>query len=527
MKKILLLVFTLCAFSRLVYSDISWSSPESISTALTDATDPHIVIDSSDNATAVWVENGFITASSHPSAGSWSSPQIISTAMTTSSNPKLGIDSTGNVTATWIEDDFLVSATLPFGGSWGSVTSPAISDTGATDHILAVDGSGNAVAIWVRGGFVESSTRISGTWSNVFTLSAANSSNPHIAISDFGKAIAAWHSVISSADVIVTDILTISGNSWAATKNVFNGTASFLHNYPKVAMDVNGNANVAWFRYNLLDGTAFENVQVITSTLSLGAAAWSLPSLLSDPGIRNPADLTLKLRFDTSGDAVAVWTNSYDAETFRVESAKKLFGGIWQPFVLIGVPTLYSLGIDAAIVSGTTLLTNMAWDGTSSILIQSQVSDIPIPLVQAWTPSNSFSAGDDNAFPKCAISLTGNTFNAASVWNHFDGTNKIIHAALGTDTAIDPPSNIAGDQNLTDFGVYQDYFNTITWDASSDPDITQYNIYRNGVFVNAVDPGTLEYIDHNSVQNETVIYGVAAITSSFRQSAITQFTLIP
>lgn len=526
MKKILFLVLmTLCSFSRMVYGDITWSAPVAISTALTDASDPRIVIDTNGNATAVWVENNTIKASSLPFGGSWSAPVTLSNALNTSSSPKLGVDSSGNVTALWIENSLIESATLPFGGSWSVETSP-ISGTGASNPSLGVDGSGNAVAVWVRSGFIESSTRISGTWSLVSILSAANSDNPHVAISNFGTAIAIWHSVVSGADVIVSDTLTINTNTWAATKNLFSGVAAFFHNYPVVALDNEGNASAAWFRYNLLDGNSYQHVQVLTSSLSAIGAAWSDPEPLSNPGLRNPVDLTIKLKFDASGDTLAVWTNSYDGETFTIESAQRLFGGLWPEAISPNTPTIYSFGIDVALAAGTAVLTNMSWDGIS-VSIQSQETDTTDPVLQGYTFTNTFSTGNDNGFPQCTMSSTGSALNAAAVWIHFDGSNNVIHAATGADTVIAPPSNVSATQSVINFEVFNDYFNTITWDASPNPNIIQYNIYRNGVFFASTDPGTLQFIDHNAVQGGTVKYGIAALTSAFRQSAIISFTLNP
>lgn len=525
MKKILFLLLTLCSFSKMAYSDMTWSAPVAISTLLTDATDPHVVIDSSGNATAIWVENGAIKAGSLPFGGNWSTPATLSNVLNTSLSPKLSLDSSGNVTALWVENGQIESAVLPFGGSWGTETSP-ISGSGASNPTLAIDATGRAVAVWVRSGFIESSTRISGTWSQVSVLSTTTSSNPSVAISSFGTAIAAWHSVVSSADVIETNILTLSTNTWGTTKNVFNLTAAFSHNYPKIAIDANGNAIVAWFRYNFSSGV-YDNVQVLTSSLTAGVTAWALPTILSNPGIRNPADLMIKPKFDANGNAVIVWKNSYDGATFNIESSQQLFGGSWQSYVSPQVPSLYSLGIDLAISSGTILLTAMSWDGVSSIIITSQESNSTNPLLQGWTTPNLISTNADNGYPQCAISLNGNTFNAITVWSYFNGSNIVINASTGSESQILPPSNVSATQSMTNFGVYQDYSNTITWEASSDPNVSQYNIFRNGIFFAATDPNTFQFVDHNQIQGGTVTYGVAALLFNARQSPIVSYTLTP
>ena len=331
-KKILLLLLTLFSYTGAVYSDVVWSTPTVISTALTNASDPHTMVDSNNNATAVWVENGLIRSSSLPSGGSWSAPVTISNPLNTASSPKLGLDSSGNVTAMWIENTQVVSATLPFGGSWSATTT--VSGSGASNLVFVVDASGNAVAAWARSGFIESSTRISGTWSLVSVLSLSESSNPSMAISSFGTAIAAWHSSSTGNDVITTNILTISTNTWGTSKNVFTAAAAVSHNYPKVALDSNGNAIVAWFRYNLVNSTSYENVQVLTASLNAGANNWQIGQLVSNSGIVNPAELLIKLKVDSNGNAMLAWINSYDGLNYVVESSQKLFGASSWPILL-------------------------------------------------------------------------------------------------------------------------------------------------------------------------------------------------
>lgn len=529
MKKILSLILTLSALFNTSWADISWSAPTAISTALTDASDPHVVIDASNNATAIWVEGGLIKSSIFPNGGSWSAPVTLSNVLNTSSNPKIALDGSGNVTAIWIENNVIESATLAPGGSWSAETSP-ISGSGATTPVLAVDSSGNAVAVWVRSGFIESSTRKSGVWSLVSVLSATDSDNPSVTISDFGIAMAGWHSVIAGADQIVTNILTISTNTWGLSKNVLFTTGGSLHNYPKVRLDANGNAVVVWYKYRLLDGAVYENVEVLTSALSNGATAWvAIPTILTSlgQGIRNPADLKIAVRYDSSEDALAFWTNSYDGQTFSLEESTNLFGQTWQTSIEPVLPTIYTFSYDVSVSRSTALLVNSVWDGMSSILIQSQESSTNNPFGSAWTISQTISTGADNAYPSCSLSSSGSTLQGAAVWVHFDGTNNVIHASTGAGTLVTPPTSVSATQNLTDFGVYQDYFNTITWTDSTEGDVVQYNIYRNGILFAQALPGTGQVIDHNETQGGTVIYGVAAYTSDHRQSDIVNFTLNP
>ncbi len=530
MKKILCLFLTLCSFSGMVHSDISWGTPTSISTASVNASDPHVVIDNSGNVTAAWVESGVIQSSSLPYSGSWSSIVSISDISNSSSSPKLAIDASGNVTALWIEvqsgNAVIESATLPFGGSWGSETSP-ISGAGASAPSLAVDSTGNAVAVWVRSNYIESSTRISGTWSLVSILSAVNSSNAHVAISDSGKAVAVWHTTaVSGADQLYSDFLTISTNTWSTPLSVLAVTAGVKHNYPKVAIDPYGNATMAWYRYELLDGNSYQEVTVLSSDLSVDSAAWTaIPTVLSGQGIRNPVDLNIKLRFDSSGDILGVWTNSYDGMTFNIETARRLYGAIWPGEVQPGTPTLYSFAFDHEISSGTALLLYMQWDGVSNITIQSQETETTDPTLQAWSNPNQMSTTSENGYPVCGISLLGSNFNGVTLWISNNGTNNEILACFGSAPVTVPPTSLSATQSSTNFGIYTDYYNTFTWVDSTDPTAIQYNLFRNGVFFNEVNPGTEIFVDHNQAIGGGVVYGVAMLNADYRQSAIVTYTL--
>lgn len=527
MKNILFLILSLCACTELVYSDIIWSTPVSISSASVNAADPDVVIDSNGNITAAWVENNVIMAASLPFGGSWNTPVALSNLANTSSKPKIKVDATGNVTAIWMENNILESATLPFGGSWSAET--AISGSGVTNFAFDVDASGNAVAVWVRSNNIEASTRKLGIWSLVSVLSILTSSNPDIKISSNGQAIAVWQSLSSGSDILVSDNLTISTNIWAATKNITTPTTALRFNYPKVAIDSNGNATVAAFRYNFNSASgAYSNVQVLSFSLSSGATSWTqLPSFLSNSGIGNPANLKIRLKADVNGDVLAVWTNLYDGMTYTIESSNKLNGGSWPVFVTLQNPTVYSFGADIAISQGSALLVNMLWDDVSNINIVSQESDTTNPILQGWTNINQVSTGNFNAYPKCALNVTSSQSNAVAVWMNFNGTNTTINASIGSDSVIAPPSNVLATQTSTNFGIYTDYYNTITWNPSPDPNIIQYNIYRNGVFFASTPPDTLTFVDHNQAQSGTssVTYGVSVLDGNFRQSAMINYTL--
>jgi len=512
-----LLTMSIC--SQGISGNINWSLPSTLSMAGVDATDPRVVIDVKGNVTAVWIESGLVKASTKTAGGSWQ----ISTTLSNpgASSPRLSIDRGGNVVALWVEEGVVKSAMLPLNSSWSCPVD--LSKSGASSPELAVDYSGNAVAVWMRNGCIESSMQLFGkAWGEVSLLSESGADSPSVAIGSNGTVAVTWHSS-SSGDAIATAIGSISGAAWDIDKAVIPLPLSLNHHhhFPKVVVDESGNATTLWFRYGRI-GSAYTNVAVLASTLMAGARSWSAPVVLSGTGLRNPADLQLRLGVDEEGNLLAVWTNSYDGETFSIESAEKKKGGEWTEPALPTVPNLYSFQVDLSLTSkGKGLITYMGFDGVSSIGIFSQEIDSANPFSASWSAPVSVSQVIRNGYPYSGFTASGNTANAVAIWESFNGMNTAIQVSTGAKTMVPSPTDLSVVQQASDFGVFTEYYNTLTWTASPSPNIIQYNIYRNGVFFTAVDANTLQVVDHNAVQGEPVTYGVAALDNTVEQSEIT------
>ncbi len=76
-------------------------------------------------------------------------------------------------------------------------------------------------------------------------------------------------------------------------------------------------------------------------------------------------------------------------------------------------------------------------------------------------------------------------------------------------------------QSTNNFGVLTEYYNTLTWTASSDPNLTGYIIFRNGVEIGNLTSSYLQFTDHNRQisSSVTLTYGVAAVGAGSNQSA--------
>lgn len=507
MKRFFFLFFTLLSFTQLKSNDINWNAPITLSGAMVNASDPQIVIDASGNITTAWVENGFIKTSVQPSGGSFGTTRTLSNSG--ASSPKLKLDGSGNVTAVWIEGGVVKTATMPPNGSWSGATT--LSSSGASSPVLGVNASGGTVVVWVRNGFIESKTKtILGLWSLVSILSAANSDNPDVFISANGRIIAVWHSLVGASDIVysATQIL---GGVWGPAVNILPAASAFSHNYPKISIDSDGDADVIWYRYTVTGGV-YTGVYVYSASLPNGSSSWSFPLQISDTGIRNPADFALKIRHDATGNAMAIWSMSYDNSTFTIEAATKSESNGWGAFAQITFNNEYAFRSDLSINAlNEALITYMEYDG-SNVTIYATESNIDAFLGNiGFTPPIALSTGQNNGYPKVASEYDGTTLYAGAVWLYSDGVNTSVQVATGSRDPVEPPTDVTVTQATNNFGVFVDYTNTISWTPSSSPNISEYIVFRNGVLLTQVDGSTTQVLDHNGAQNGSVTYGIVAV----------------
>lgn len=515
MKKLLSTLFTFLLFTHLHCGNVNWTSPPTIlSGNLVNASDPHIAIDANGDAIAVWVEGNLVKSSFKPISGSWTPSVTISA--TGASSPCLVSDSNGNATAVWVENGVVKAASKPINGNWSSSTS--LSTSGASSPTICVDAAGDVVAAWVRSGNLETSTKLSGmNWQNRVTISSSSSATPTIAIGGIGsnrRAVLVWQGVSNGTNVVFTSTKLIAG-SWS-TAQVISETD---HNaaQPYVAVDANANATAIWYAYDNV-GVSSTNVVVKSASRPSSTGNWSQVASLSQPGIRNPSTLTARVAYDSIGNAIALWNISFDDQTFNIESAVKPVNGLWTAPVDLLNSNLYACMADLSATSfGDVLSIFMFYNGTS-LLIQEVESDANGFLNNFWSVPITISTGSENAYPKIAASLSGNVVHAAAIWMHNNGTNNIIVASIGSKTLLLPPTNLSVTQSAQNFGVFNEYYNTLTWNASTDPNVVGYLIFRNGEFIQKVDASVLQYIDHNRTLNGSVTYSLTAIDNQQMQS---------
>lgn len=515
MKKMLWLFFTLVAFSQVYSDNINWSSPPvTLSGANVNASEPHSAIDANGNVVAVWIENNIVKSSAKPVNGNWTSAVTVSGS--TASSVKLVSDSNGNATAVWLENGVVKAATKPFNSSWSSAT--ALSASNASTPALSVSSAGDVIAAWARGGDIETSTKRFGmSWQTRTIINSTAATSPSIGIGGSGgnmRAVIVWQGTSSGNPVIFSSSKLIS-SSWSSAA-VISDTAQYAAQ-PFVAVDSNANAIAVWYSYDLY-GTNYSNVIVKTAARPVSTGVWGAISNLSSPGIRNPATLSARVAFDKIGNAIALWNTSFDDETFTLESAVKPLNGKWTPSVDLINSNLYAYSADLSATSYGDVLGIYLFYNGAALLIQSVETDINGYLNNFWSVPITLSQGVDNACPKIVATLAGNVIYAAAVWINYNGSNNSVVASTGSKTLVLPPSNLSVVQNSNNFGVFTEYYNTISWQASTDPNVVGYLIFRNGIFIGQVTSDVLQFVDNNRVQNAPVTYSVTAVDGQETQS---------
>lgn len=517
MRKILSAI-ALCLCLQLTADVIdSWSSPpETVSSPGVNASNPCVGMDGNGNVVAAWLEEAALMANTLPVNGSWGTAYALSES--NASEPSLVVDPAGNATVIWVQSGVVMTAFMPVGSTWG--VPQALSGTGSSSPQISVRPNGDLAAIWVTNGAVQAAMRsFDSSWSAVSTLASSGGSSPQIGVGSGGTVVAVWHSVnpVSSISNINSAVAQIGGTF--STASIISDP-SVNSDYPQVAVDSNGNALAIWFSYSVT-GVQYTDVVLQSSTLPM-SSSWSTPVKVSSPGRFNPATLMSKVLFTQSNSAVAIWTNSFGESFYGINSSQTTDRQNWDAQVTLAYDT-YAYSADVAVnsISDAFGIYMSSTYGTFPIAITALETHVATINNDYWSNANTLSGEVQNAFPRIAA-VVANDPNAYAValWVNFDGTNTSIQSSVATGTLVIPPSNVTVSQSLADFGVFQEYLNTISWDASSDPNLYSYAIFRNGALLNVVDSSSLSYIDNNQVENGSVTYGVTAIDNTGNSSLI-------
>jgi hypothetical protein len=317
-------------------STAEWGAAELIEADAGDATSPQLAIDNSGNAIAVWSQSNGITNSiwtNRFDGTVWGTAETIETGLLNAISPRVAIDSSGNAIAVWQQNDGSVDNIMAnrFDGTvWGTAESIESVNTGdAAFPQVAFDSSGNAIAVWQQNdGSVDNimANRFDGTaWGSDAVLveieDAGDAVSPQVAFDSSGNAIAVWSQNDGTVDNIMAN--RFDGTVWGTAESIEAdaGDAAF----PQIAIDSSGNAIAVWSQNNVAETDPVDNIMANRFN---GTVWGTAESIEADAG--NAA--SAQVAFDSSGNAIAVWSQNNVAETDPVDNimANRFNGTVWS-----------------------------------------------------------------------------------------------------------------------------------------------------------------------------------------------------
>jgi PKD domain len=295
----------------------AWQGPVDLSAAGETAKEPELAVDAAGDAVAVWTRfdglDFVVQAAGKPAGGGWQGPVDLSVAGQDAEEPHVAIDSSANALALWSRYDgsrFVVQSARRLAGVWEKPLDVSVAGQSAEEPQLALDPAGNAVAVWSRFDGAKDIVQAAvgsgggGAWGQPADLSAAgqNAEEPQVAIDPAGNAVAVWTRRSSPSD-LVQSARRAAGGSWetAIPLSVPGDDAEA----PQISLDPSGNAVAVWTR---TDATP----RVAQGAERLGGGGWLGPVLISVVG-RNASEP--QVASDSVGNAVAVWAREDGVNT--------------------------------------------------------------------------------------------------------------------------------------------------------------------------------------------------------------------
>jgi hypothetical protein len=357
----------------------------------------------------------------------WLPPVDISEPGEVAGNPHVVLDSEGNATAVWDRwngvDTVVESAYRPAGEGWQApvdLSEPELEGEvvpgshNAESPQIAVDRNGNVTVLWERYAgakiVLQSVDRpVGGSWTEPEDIAEVNqgmASEPWIAVDWEGRATAVW----KDEEVIETAFRPFAG-SWEAPVPLSEGE-SFV---PQAAMDARGDTTAVWMHF---DGSHY----VVESSYRPEAGEWEEPTVVSQPGEEggNP-----HVALDAKGDSLVAWHGEEEGEE-RVRAAYRPVGGSWGSATSVSSAGEQVQSVrDAVDPDGNAIV---AWAGNTGELGGHDIVHAAFKAVGGeWQAPTELSADGGNSFPSDVVFDTGG--NAAVVWQRSDGASNVVQAS--------------------------------------------------------------------------------------------------
>lgn len=323
-----------------------WDHEVTISTGEADENTPSVGIDANGHSIAIWGAYKGLNLRAIETAdglvqGGWGSPaRLFSSEEGGVGNPHVAVNAAGDAVAVWARAEnhgsaqviVIESARRLAGGEWSSAVAVASSEPYLEYLSVVVDAGGNATAVWEGSEGVETASWPAvGGWTSPVLLSTGRGTEPQVAVTPAGEAVAIWRDFVGNSFEIDTATKPAAGGWTAAARLSASGG---YETQPHVAVDSAGNAVAVWGAPSSL-----REEEVQSATRPAGGE-WGDPVGVSSSRCEDPPEPRVAIEGD--GTAVAIWDCFRRSTHGVIESASLPVGGEWSSPEQISDHNLFS-----------------------------------------------------------------------------------------------------------------------------------------------------------------------------------------
>lgn len=505
-----------------------------ISSAESYSSFPQIVVDGSNNVLAAWIHlevsdslNKIQVASNTGNLG-WSEPENISINIMKASNLELAMNISGEAVLAWMQAsesaaNIIVKAATRSEFNWSAVVTLSSSSTGqnATSPQVLVDASGNRFVAWLQsnGPYTDvqatTSNHSNGWLLPASLLSSVNgiASSLQLGFNQNNAVQATWLEASFPNTISIQSSIWSQDSGWSLQNELLANRKLDLTE----PLDL-PQACVPGSVYNVYSIPYAPFPYVGTNAGSFIDDTWSgvipLPFPFQFFGINYTAFI-----IGTNGEISFDLSNANQFNTFFINAMPSptppdLLNTIMAPWHDIdprfgGTLSFEVFGTAPNRVFVVSWANVPMFDCHNDIATQqivlhegSNIIDINIenkPLCLIGNPNTvDYNVryaveGIQNATGTIGFTVPGRNF--PSLWSVQNDSYRFDPTC--PNPPIPPTFNFQGCQRKIKFLFQKEFFNVLTWNQLSGDPVTAYFLYRNGVLIATLPPGTTSYEDHN------------------------------
>ena len=241
----------------------------------------------------------------------WTTPAVVENLALPASDTRAVLDDNGNALVVWVQSDgvqpsIYAARYYDVLTDWGAPVLLESGDLGrVTEPHVALSKSGNAVAAWIQSDGIRDDVWAarfvvaSNSWDTAVKLDTGNQSASAVRVEmdDVGDAVAVWVQSDGSVENIYSADFDSGAGTWGTP--VLVDAATGAASDPAVSVNASGDAMVAWVQDDGIQPSAY------AARKSASASVWGAPVLLENDDI-TPVRST-RVALADSGDALSAW----------------------------------------------------------------------------------------------------------------------------------------------------------------------------------------------------------------------------